>query len=77
MSSGLLLVALGVLGLLWLRLVLPRLMKRVPHALERRGEPTERFEKMLGSTRYRLAIRVMAIASAAAIVLGVVSLATE
>jgi len=52
-------------------------MKRVPGALEKRGKPTEQFETMLESTRYRLAIGVMAIASAAAIVLGVVSLATE
>jgi hypothetical protein len=77
MSSGLLLVVLGVLTLLWLRFVLSHVMKRVPSALEKRGKSTEPFETMLESTGYRLTIGVMAIASAAAIVLGVVSLATE
>jgi predicted MFS family arabinose efflux permease len=77
MSSPLVVVVLGVLSLLWLRLYVPRAMKRIQRSQEKRGQPTERFEMMLDSTRYRLAIGAMTIASTAAIVLGVVSLATE
>lgn len=74
MNSSVLMSVAGAVGLFWLRWYVPKAMARLGQLLTARGQPTERFEKMLLSRRYRTIIGVMTVGCIAAIGFGVVSL---